>query len=59
MGSEEREKRLSELRAELMKLRITSKARGKVENPSGIKNIKRIIARILTVNREEAKKQKA
>ncbi|WP_309493568.1 50S ribosomal protein L29 [Candidatus Hecatella orcuttiae] len=53
MSKAEREKKLAELRVELMKLRSTLKARGKVENPSAVRELRRTIARILTVQREE------
>ena len=48
----EREKKLTELRTELLKLRSTVEAGGAVENPARIREIKRLIARILTVQRE-------
>jgi len=53
MSREERLKRLAELRAELIRLRAQAK-RGTLENPSRIREIRRAIARILTVEREEA-----
>jgi len=56
MTAEERARRLEELRAELMKLRTDLKAKGRVENPSAIREIRRSIARILTVQREEFKR---
>ena len=52
MSREERKRRLEELRAELMRLKAQA-ARGALENPSRIREIKRAIARILTVEREE------
>jgi len=55
MSREEREKRLNELRAELAKLRTMVKAGGAVEKPARIREIRRTIARILTVNNEEMK----
>ncbi|MEB3758184.1 MAG: 50S ribosomal protein L29 [Desulfurococcales archaeon] len=52
MSREERMKKLEELRSELINLR--GKVRGGVvENPGKIRVLKRDIARILTVNREE------
>lgn len=51
MGPEERAKKLGELRTELFRLRSSS-AMGNVENPARIKEIKRAIARLLTVERE-------
>lgn len=53
MSGEERERRLSELRTELVRVRTMVKAGGAVENPSRIRDIKRTIARILTVMTEE------
>ncbi|MCX8171871.1 MAG: 50S ribosomal protein L29 [Candidatus Bathyarchaeota archaeon] len=52
MTREERIRRLNELRAELAKLRTMVKAGGSVEKPSRIREIKRAIARILTVDNE-------
>ena len=52
MSREERKRRLEELRAELMRLKAQA-ARGALENPSRIREIKKAIARILTVEREE------
>ena len=54
MSREERRKRLEELRAELMRLRVQA-ARGTLENPSRIREIRRAIARILTIEREESR----
>ena len=56
MSREERERRLNELRAELVRLRTMVKAGGAVEKPARIREIRRTIARILTVNNEEEKK---
>ncbi len=53
MSREEREKKLRELRAELMKLRSIVKSGGRLDNPCRIREIRKTIARILTVNREE------
>ncbi len=46
---EEREKRLAELRTELVKLRTSVKSGGNVENTGRIKEIRKTIARLLTV----------
>lgn len=51
---EERERKLLELRMELAKLRMQSRV-GTLTNTSRIRNVRRDIARILTVMREEAK----
>ncbi len=57
MSGEERERRLSELRTELVRMRTMVKAGGAVENPSRIRDIRRTIARILTVMNEETRKE--
>ncbi|GEM_PF-116834 len=57
MSAEEREKLLAQLRSELLKLR-SQKERGVVENPGKIRQIRRTIARILTVMNEEDLKNK-
>jgi len=51
MSPEERRELLNQLRAELVKLQ-TQRSRGFVEKPGRIRQIKRIIARILTIERE-------
>jgi large subunit ribosomal protein L29 len=58
MSREERKERLSELQAELARLKTMIKAGGTVEKPSRIREIRRTIARILTVNNEEDRKAK-
>ncbi|RLG80417.1 MAG: 50S ribosomal protein L29 [Thermoprotei archaeon] len=52
MSREERIRRLNELRLELIKLRLQAKL-GTLTNTSRIRNIRRDIARILTIIREE------
>ncbi|ALU11561.1 50S ribosomal protein L29 [Ignicoccus islandicus DSM 13165] len=52
MSRGEREAKLKELKQELIKLRYQAKM-GHIDNPGRIRNIKRTIARILTINREE------
>ena len=52
MSKEERMQKLKELRAELIKLRHQAHM-GHIDNPGRIRVIKRTIARILTINREE------
>ncbi|OWJ55759.1 50S ribosomal protein L29 [Pyrodictium delaneyi] len=52
MSAEERLKKLEELREELVKLRLKA-AVGTLENPGAIRAIRKTIARILTVMREE------
>jgi len=53
MSNEERERRLMELRTELMRARTIVKAGGALDNPSRIRELRRAIARILTVMNEE------
>jgi len=52
MPQDLRVQRLSELRAELSKLRTMSKAGGAFENPSRIREIRNAIARIMTIENE-------
>ncbi|MCD6488128.1 MAG: 50S ribosomal protein L29 [Desulfurococcales archaeon] len=52
MSMEERIRKLNELRLELIKLRMQSKV-GTLTNTAKIRNIRRDIARILTIIREE------
>jgi large subunit ribosomal protein L29 len=53
MSSEERAKKLSELRAELSRLRTMVRAGGAVENPARITELRKTIARVLTIEREQ------
>lgn len=52
MSSEERVKRIHELKTELMRLRTTIAAGGTLENPSRIKELRKTIAQLLTVDSE-------
>ncbi len=52
MSMEERIRKLNELRLELLKLRLQARV-GTLTNTARIRNIKRDIARILTIIREE------
>ncbi|MEM1675007.1 MAG: 50S ribosomal protein L29 [Desulfurococcaceae archaeon] len=52
MSPEDRIIKLNELRLELVKLRMQSRV-GTLKNTARIRNIKRDIARILTIMREE------
>jgi len=51
---EEREKKLAELRTELVKLRTTVKSGGNIENTGRIRELKRTVARLLTIEHEKA-----
>jgi len=55
MSSEERLKKIDELKVELMRLKTMSKAGGAIENPAKIREIKKTIARLLTVENEVKK----
>jgi large subunit ribosomal protein L29 len=55
---EERAERLSELRTELVRLRTMAVSGGTVEDPKRIKEIRKTIARILTIeNAKETKRR--
>ena len=49
----ERQKKLEELYDEMSSIRIEVATGGGTENPYKIRNVRRAIARILTINREE------
>jgi large subunit ribosomal protein L29 len=53
MSQTERTRRLGEFRTELSKLRTMIKAGGSIENPGRVKSLRKAIARIMTVMREE------
>jgi large subunit ribosomal protein L29 len=55
MNLEERDRKLEELRAELAKQRAAMMSGAGMENPGVIRGIRKNIARILTVNNEEAR----
>lgn len=52
MSSEERMKKVRELRTELVRIRTMVKAGGGVENPARVKELRKAIARLLTVEGE-------
>jgi large subunit ribosomal protein L29 len=52
MSSEDRRKKLDELRTELMRLKTMIKAGGAVENYSRIRELRKTVARILSVESE-------
>lgn len=58
MSSEERSKKLADLRVELARLRTMVKAGGAVENPTRIRELRKTIARILTIESEQKLKMK-
>ncbi len=53
MSSEERAKKLNEFKTELLRLKTMIKAGGSVENPARIKELRKTIARILTIEKEQ------
>lgn len=53
MTPEAREQRLIDLRAELARIRTMINAGGAVENPTRVRQIRKTIARILTVQSEQ------
>ena len=53
MTKEGRYEKLAELNADLLRLITMVKAGGSIENPADIKNTKKSIARILTVENEK------
>jgi large subunit ribosomal protein L29 len=53
MSAEDRDKKISELRAELARLRTMVRAGGAVENPARIRELRKAIAKILTVENED------
>ena len=49
----ERQKKLNELYKEMSSIRVESATGGGTDNPYKIRNVRRAIARILTIQREE------
>jgi len=64
MSHEDRQSKLSELQTELIRLKTMVKAGGSVENPGRVRELRKTIARVLTIDTEpipikkEQKKQK-
>jgi len=60
MSHEDRQKRLSELQTELTRLKTMIKAGGSIENPARVRELRKTIARVLTIENEPApvKKEK-
>jgi len=50
---EERAKKLAEMRTELVKLRTNVKSGGNIENTGRIRELKRTVARVLTISHEK------
>jgi large subunit ribosomal protein L29 len=53
MSAEERTNKVSELRAELARLKTMVRAGGAVENPARIRALRKTIAQILTIENED------
>jgi len=53
MPTEERIKKLGELRTEVLRLKTMIRAGGTVEDPSRIRELRKTIARILTIENEQ------
>ena len=53
MPPEERMKKLGELRTEVLRLKTMIRAGGTVEDPSRIRELRKTIARILTIENEQ------
>jgi large subunit ribosomal protein L29 len=55
MSFEERRKKLLELQTELSRLKTMVKAGGSIDNPSRIHELRKTIARILTIETEQSR----
>ncbi len=55
MSSEDREKKVVELRTELLRLKTMIKAGGAIDNPARVRELRKAIARLLTVENEESR----
>jgi large subunit ribosomal protein L29 len=53
MSAEERATKVSDLRAELARLKTMVRAGGAVENPTRIRELRKTIAQILTIENED------
>jgi len=53
MSSDERRKKLDELRTELTRLKTMIKAGGSIDNPARVRELRKTIARILTIENEK------
>ena len=58
MSAEDRRKRLRELQTELMRLKTMIKAGGAIENPARVRELRKTIARILTIEGEPVPSKK-
>ena len=53
MSSEQRKEKVTEFRTELARLKTMVEAGGSIDNPSRVKELRKTIARLLTVEAEE------
>ena len=53
MSSEKRKEKITEFRTELARLKTMVKAGGSIDNPTQIRELRKTIARILTIEAEE------
>jgi large subunit ribosomal protein L29 len=58
ISPEDRRKKLHELQTELVRLKTTIKAGGAIENPARVRELRKTIARILTIESEPAPPKK-
>jgi large subunit ribosomal protein L29 len=58
MSSEDRAKKLSELKTELARMRTMIRAGGAVENPTRVHELRRTIAQILTIENQSKRQPK-
>jgi large subunit ribosomal protein L29 len=58
MSTVDRQKRLSELQTELMRLKTMIKAGGSIDNPARVRELRKTIARILTIENEPVEAEK-
>jgi len=58
MSAEDRRKRLQELQTELVRLKTMIKAGGAIENPARVRELRKTIARILTIESEPTTSKK-
>jgi large subunit ribosomal protein L29 len=54
MSHDDKQKRLGELRTELVRLKTMVKAGGSLDNPARVHELRKTIARILTIDNEPA-----
>jgi large subunit ribosomal protein L29 len=59
MLPEERTKKISELRAELTTIRTQVRSGGTVENPSRVRELRRTVARLLTIQNMPSEKEES